>query len=146
MTSAITSANLPTATPTNSCPICMDTFDEDFFINCSNGHIGACAKCLSYMVTDNCPLCRENLFPDDEWYLGDSDSDLDDDLPDAYLNPRPMDDAWRREILGSVSPMPTEIMNSDDFYRVHSVGYIAEDASDFDFSDDDDVSEPPTIL
>jgi hypothetical protein len=122
----------------------MDTFDEDFFINCSNGHMGACANCLSFMVTDNCPLCRENLFPDDTTSYNsdtdDSDIDLDDsyfdDLPDAYLNPRPINDAWRREIL-----------NSDDFYRVHSVGYIAEDASDFDFSDDDlDVSEPPTIL
>jgi uncharacterized protein YbaR (Trm112 family) len=40
----------------------MDTFDEDFFINCFNGHLGCCAKCLSFMVTDNCPLCRENLF------------------------------------------------------------------------------------
>jgi uncharacterized Zn finger protein (UPF0148 family) len=52
----------PTPPTTETCPICLDDFNKDEFINCNNNHIACCYKCLSRMTDEKCPMCRRNLF------------------------------------------------------------------------------------
>ena len=69
------------------CPICYGEFNEEETMMCPTGHPHACAYCLSKILSNNCSICRREVF--DMWFEDATDSsdneDSDDDESDDDL-------------------------------------------------------------
>ena len=49
------------------CPICYDEFNEESIMMCPiGGHPNACAYCLSRISSNNCSICRREVFDSNE--------------------------------------------------------------------------------
>ena len=48
------------------CPVCYESFSDEELMYCSNQHIHACAYCVSKIQTDNCSICRNQIFETDQ--------------------------------------------------------------------------------
>ena len=65
------------------CPICYGEFNEEETMMCPKGHPHACAYCLSKILSNNCSICRREVF--DMWFENVTDSS-DDESEDDLAN------------------------------------------------------------
>ena len=70
------------------CPICYGEFNEEETMMCPTGHPHACAYCLSKMLSNNCSICRKEIFDSNEDATDSSDNEDsdDDDSEDDLAN------------------------------------------------------------
>jgi hypothetical protein len=46
---------------TKDCPICYESYDNSYIIDCPNNHVACCLECLGRLLNNRCPICRDDL-------------------------------------------------------------------------------------
>jgi len=108
------------------CPICFDEFNEETIMMCSGGHPHACAYCLSKILSNNCSICRKEVFHSNEDVEDSSDNEDSDDV--SYYDSESEDDLADSDYVYGITTSIIKILEMAGggpnwwYYEIHFNG------------------------